>query len=60
MKAMKTNRRKKPLTLGGFIAAAHEAWGKRRAKGMVWLAVNAHLVKFRGPKRFEFTKRSLN
>jgi hypothetical protein len=57
---MKTHRRKKPLTFGGFIAAAHDAWGKRRARGMVWLAVNAGLVEFRGAQRFVFSKRSLN
>jgi len=60
LKAMKTHRRKKPLTFGGFITAAHDALGKRRAKGIVWLAVNAQLVKFRGPQRFVFSKRSLN
>jgi hypothetical protein len=57
---MKTKRRKKPLTFGGFITAAHDTWGKRRAKGIVWLAVNSQLVKFKGPKRFKFSKRSLN
>jgi hypothetical protein len=57
---MKTNCGKKPLTFGGFITAAHAAWGKRRARGMVWLAVNARLVEFRGPQRFVFSKRSLN
>jgi hypothetical protein len=60
MKAMKTICRKKSLTFGAFITAAHDAWGKRRAKGMVWLAVNARLVEFQGPQRFEFSKRSLN
>ena len=40
------------MTLGDFIAAAYRAWGKRRAKGFVWLAVNAHLVEFRGRQRF--------
>jgi len=57
---MKTNCRKKPLTFGEFITAAHAAWGKRRARGIVWLAVNASLVKFLGPQRYEFSKRSLN
>lgn len=57
---MKTNCRKKPLTFGGFITAAHDAWGKRRAKGIVWLAVNARLVKFQGPQRFAFSERSFN
>jgi hypothetical protein len=57
---MKTNRRKKPLTFGEFISAAHDAWGNRRARGIVWLAVNARLVKFRGPQRYEFSEQSLN
>jgi len=57
---MKTNCRKKPLTFGGFITAVHDAWGKRQARGIVWLAVNAGLVEFRGRKRFVFSKRSLN
>ena len=43
---MKTNCRKKPLTFGEFIAAAHDAWGERRASGFVWLAVNAHWSSF--------------
>jgi len=37
--------------------AAYDAFGKRRAKGMVWLAVNAHLVEFRGRQRVEFFRR---
>ena len=53
---MKTNDKKRPLTLGDFIAAAYRAWGKRRAKGLVWLAVNARLVEFRGPQRFEISE----
>ena len=49
---MKTNGKKRVLTFGDFIAAAYRAWGTRRAKGLVWLAVNAHLVEFRGRQRF--------
>jgi hypothetical protein len=51
---MKTNSRKRSLTFGGFITAAHDAWGERRARGFVRLAVNAGLVKFHGPQRFVF------
>ncbi|HEX7617170.1 MAG TPA: hypothetical protein VF480_00475 [Verrucomicrobiae bacterium] len=57
---MKTNCRKKPLTFGEFIAAAHDAWGGHRAGGFVWLAVNAHQVEFRGQHRFVFSRRNLN
>ena len=54
---MKTNCRKKSLTFGEFIAAAHDVWGGRRAGGFEWLAVNAHWVQFRGQQRFVFSKR---
>jgi hypothetical protein len=47
------NRRKRVLRFGDFIAAAYRAWGARRAKGLVWLAVNARLVEFRGRQRIE-------
>ena len=49
---MKTNHKKKALTFGDFIAAAYRAWGSRRARGLVRLALNAHLVVFRGRQRF--------
>jgi hypothetical protein len=52
----RTNGKKKVLTFGDFIAAAYRAWGKRRAKGLVWLAVNARLVEFRGQQRFEISE----
>ena len=47
----RTNGKKKAMTFGDFIAAAYRAWGARRAKGLVWLAINAHLVVFRGRQR---------
>ena len=50
-------RHEKALTFGEFIMAAYDTFGKRRAKGMVWLAVNAHLVEFQGPQRIEFSRR---
>jgi len=56
---MKGNQEKKALTFGGFIMAAHDVLGKQ-ARGIVWLTVNAHLVKFQGRQRFMFSKRSLN
>jgi hypothetical protein len=55
---MKANQEKRALTFGEFISNAYDAWGKRRARGMVWLAVNARLIEFQGPRRFEFSKRS--
>ena len=53
---MKTNDTDRLVTLGDFIAGAYRAWGTRRAKGLVWLAVNAHLVVFRGPQRLVFSE----
>ena len=50
--ATKTNGEEEAMTFGDFIAAAYRAWGRRRARGLVWLAVNARLVEFRGPQRF--------
>jgi hypothetical protein len=49
---MKTNCRKRCLTFGEFVACVYDAWGKRKARGIVRLAVNAHLVEFRGHDRF--------
>jgi hypothetical protein len=51
---MKANQGKKALTFGEFILAVYDAWGKRRARGIVWLAVKARLVKFRGQRRLRF------
>jgi hypothetical protein len=48
---MRKNSKKKALTFGEFVAAVYAAWGKRKGTGIVWLAVNARLVEFRGPKR---------
>jgi hypothetical protein len=49
---MKTNHREKALTFGDLIAAVYSFCGKRRARGIVRLAVNAHVVAFRGQQRF--------
>jgi hypothetical protein len=53
--AIKNNSKKRGLTFGDFVAAAYRDWGSRRAKGLVWLAVNAGLVEFRGGRRFVIT-----
>ena len=52
----RTNGKKGVLKFRDFIAAAYRAWGKHRAKGLVWLAVNARLVEFRWPQRFEIAE----
>jgi hypothetical protein len=49
---MKTNCRKKSLTFGEFIAGVYDVCGKRKARGIVRLAVKAHWVAFRGQARF--------
>jgi hypothetical protein len=42
---------KRVFRFGDFIVAAYRAWDRRRARGRVWLAVNARLVEFQGPQR---------
>lgn len=54
---MKTSRRKKALTYGEFVMAAYDAWGKRRARGVVSLVANAGLVEFRGRRHFVLPER---
>jgi len=49
---MKTNSRKRALTFGEFIAVVYDACGKRRARGMVQLAIKARLVAFPRRQRF--------
>jgi hypothetical protein len=49
---MKTNHKKKPMTFGELIAAVYAAYGKQKAKRIVRLSVNAHLVEFRGHDHF--------
>ena len=54
---VKYNDTKRAMRLGDFIAGAYRAWGARRAKGLVWLAVNARLVEFRGPQRLGISEK---
>ena len=49
---MKTHHPKKTLTFGEFVASAYAACGKRKARGIVRLAVNARWVEFLGQQRF--------
>ncbi len=48
---MKTNH-KKTLTFGDLIASVYDVCGHRKAREIVRLAVNAHVVVFRGQRRF--------
>jgi hypothetical protein len=50
---MNPHSKKKPLTFGDFVAGTYRAWGKRRASGIIRLAVKLHLVEFRGQHRYE-------
>ena len=49
---MMINHKKKALTFGEFNASVCDACGRQKAEGIVRLAVNAHLVEFRGHDRF--------
>lgn len=55
---MKTHHKRKGLTFGDFIAATYRAWGARRARGLVRLALNSHLVVFRGKQRIVIPEES--
>jgi hypothetical protein len=49
---MKINQKKQPLTFGDLIATVYAAYGGQKARRIVRLAVNAHLIQFRGHDRF--------
>jgi hypothetical protein len=55
---MKANQAKKALTFGEFIMAVYDACGRQKAAGIVRLAVNAHLVEFRGHEQFVISERN--
>lgn len=44
---MKATAKKRPLTLGDFVAGGYDAWGERRALGLIRLAIQLHLIKRR-------------
>jgi hypothetical protein len=49
---IKAHPRKRPLTFGDFVAGVYHVWGKRRAKGIIDLAIKVHVIQFRGAERF--------
>ena len=51
---MESKQGQKALRFGDFIMAAYDTFGERRAKGIIRLALKAHLVEFDGAKRYEF------
>ena len=46
---MKAVQQKKNTTLGEFIMAAYDAWGQRRGRGAVRLAIKTGLVAVNEP-----------
>ena len=52
---MKPQTKKKPLTFGEFVAGSYRVWGKRKAIGIIRLAVNAHWIEFRGLECYEIS-----
>jgi hypothetical protein len=49
---VKTHPKNKPLTFGEFVAGVYQVWGKRRAMGIIKLAIKMHVIEFRGTERF--------
>ena len=49
---IKTESGRRPLTFGDFVAGVYNTWGQRRAKGIIQLALKAHVIEFRGTERF--------
>lgn len=48
---MKQNK-KKPLTFGALVAGSYRARGKRRAGGIIRLALELRFIQFRGQRHF--------
>ncbi|MGD0816207.1 MAG: hypothetical protein ABSA83_21655 [Verrucomicrobiota bacterium] len=49
---MKAQPMGRPLTFGDFVAGVYNTWGKRKAKGVIQLAIKSHVIEFRGTERF--------
>ena len=49
---MKTNQTEKRLTIGELIATVCSACGRRKARGILRLALHAHFVVFRWRNRY--------
>jgi len=52
---IETHNARTRLTFGDFIRWTYDVYGKRKAKGIVTLAINARLLEFRGPQRIEIS-----
>jgi len=44
---MKSHRVRKYLTFGEFVERVYDVCGKRKAEGIVRIAIKAHLIEFR-------------
>jgi hypothetical protein len=42
----------KTLTVGDVVAGVYGAWGRRKAEGVVKLAITMHRIEFRATDRF--------
>lgn len=51
----KTASRRNTMTFGEFVADVYRAFGHRRAKAIVQLAVELNVIKFNGKKRYEIS-----
>jgi hypothetical protein len=49
---IKAHPRKRLLAFGDFVAGVYHTWGKRRGKGIVQLAIKAHVIEFCGTECF--------
>jgi hypothetical protein len=47
--------KKKPLTFGEFVAGGYRVWGKRKAAGIIRLAIKSHLLEFRGQQGYKIS-----
>ena len=47
LRFMKNRNMKKNLTFGEFVERVYDVCGKRKAGGIVRLAIKAHLIEFR-------------
>ncbi len=49
---MSAHSSKKPLTLGDFVEGGYRVWGKRKANGLIRLAIKLRIVEFRRQHHF--------
>jgi hypothetical protein len=57
---MKAHHKQKALTLGNLIETVYGVCGNRRARGIIRLAIDAHVVVFREQQRaFDFSGRKV-